>query len=210
MLEKYLKKDDTTITELEIPENYNGLPVVEIGREAFAHSQYLEKVTISEDIRRIDDGAFRCCKMLRSVNLPASLEEIGENTFSMCEELREVEFRSDPSLGEEVFYTDLNLPAELILAGKIRSLDIARPIKIERLKKDLDLACMFNHHLPWFTHSGAFALAAENDCFREIDAELLDGLIEYCTREKMIEQTAYFLELKKRKFGFDGGGNFEL
>lgn len=213
IIEDYTKDLSTLIkvtSEITIPAEYDGQPVVEIGNGAFVCEPSLRKVTIEEGIRQIDKDAFALCTNLRSVSLPASLEKLGNRAFASCEELCEVEFKSNPIFGEDVFDDDFKLPAELILANQICSLDITRPIKREWLQRVLRLACASADCPPWFTHAGAFALAAQNDCFRDVDAELLDELIEYCVKEKMVEQTAYLLELKKRKFGFKKGGEFDL
>lgn len=198
------------ISEITIPSEHDGLPVIEIGKDAFTSAWALHKITIAEGIRRIDEYGFAHCKNLRSVSFPASLEEIGNYAFYYCGELREAEFKSSPSLGEFVFRYDFKLPAELILAGQTGSLDITRPIVNDRLKKELRLAREIENYLPWFTHLGAFALAAENDSFREVEAETLDELTEYTVSANMPELTAYFLELKRRKFGFKKDGDFDL
>ena len=176
---------------------------MEIGKDAFTSAWALHKITISEGIRRIADYGFAHCKNLRSVSFPASLEEIGNYAFHYCGELCDVEFKSSPNIGEFAFRYDHKLPAELILAGQVGSLDLTRPIGNHVLQKELRLACEMDY-LPWFSHAGAFALAAKNDSFRDVDAELLDGLIDYSARENRPELTAYFLDLKKRKFGFTG------
>lgn len=83
-----------------------------------------------------------------------------------------------------------------------------------------------------------FELAIKNDCFRSVDvfvmlrflfvkgeAERLrfvaengllktrvqiDEWIECSAKEGLTELTAYLLDLKNRKFGFNGGDSFEL
>ena len=191
------------ISELTLPAEYNGTPVVEIGKDAFTCAWALHKITIPEGIRRIADYSFAHCKNLRSVSFPETLESIGAYAFHYCVELCEAEFKSSPSIGEFAFRYDYKLPAETILAGQVGSFDLTRPLSSVVLQKELRLAAEMDY-MPWFSHAGAFALAAENDSFREIGAELLDGIIDYSVKAKRPELTAYFLELKKQKIGFTG------
>ena len=195
---------DGIITEITIPSKHNMRSVVEIGRNAFRSAWNLEKVTVSEGIRRIGESAFQNCKKLRSISLPARLEELDGRVFNFCEKLCEVEFKSKPFFGEFVFGRDYMLPPKLILAGLVCSLDITRPISSKMLRNEIYLADNLPNHTPWFCRADVFALAAENDSFRDIDAGLLDDLIDYSVRGNHPELTAYFLDLKKRKFGFKG------
>lgn len=209
-LEKYLKKDDPSVTELEIPAEFNGKPVAAIGNGAFAYSWHLQKVAVSEGIWGIAADAFTGCIGLRSVSLPASLEVIGSFAFCKCKALCEVKFGSYPKFGEAVFRFDPDLPAEITLMGWVRSRDITRPLDNACLRTEVKMAFDMPKYVPWFCRFDVFSLAAANDCFREIDEELLEMLLEYSLKHNKPELTAYFLELKKRKFGFNGGGDLEL
>lgn len=209
-IDKYLKKDDPNVTELVLPTEYNGETVVGIGFSAFEYSWHLQKVVVSEGILGIAADAFTGCMGLRSVSLPASLEFIGNAAFCKCHELCEVEFGSYPKFGEGVFRFDRKLPAEIILMGWVRSRDITRPLDNTLLRTEVKMAFDIPKYVPWFCRSDVFSLAAENDCFREIGEDLLDELIEYSIKHHKTELTAYFLDLKNRKFGFNGGGDFEL
>lgn len=209
--------DDPNEDEVTIPAEFERRPVVEIGEAAFGLSRYLEKVSVPEGVRRIGKFAFHDCKCLRCVSLPTSLEELGRGAFAVCGELREVKLGSCPSFGEGVFNNDYKLPAELFLAGLVCSLDITQPLNENMLRNEISFANFVSkdeHEIaftPWFrARRDVFALAAENDCFREIEAEPLDLFIEYSIRENLTELTAYLLDLKNRKFGFNGGDNFEL
>ena len=192
-------------SEITIPGEHDGLPVVAVGGGALRFSEPLRKVTISEGIRRIGVTAFSDCANLRSVSFPSTLEEIEEMAFDYCENLCEVKFKSNPSFGLFAFGENQKLPAEIILAGQVGSLDLAQPIGNDRLQWELNRAWDMGDYSPWFFHAGAFALAAQNDCFREITEELLDALLKYSKEHNTPEITAYFLNLKKLKFGFTGG-----
>ncbi len=62
--------------------------IVEIGNNAFADIESLEKVTfMSYNLRRIGNGAFKNCSKLRSFNFSNKVTEIGTYAFDMCGEL---------------------------------------------------------------------------------------------------------------------------
>lgn len=228
------------VTEVKIPAKYRGKPVAEIGKDAFRSAWKLQRVFVSEGVRRIGESAFQNCKKLSFISLPSSLEELGSYAFNFCGELRAVGFNSRPRLGAFVFENDLKLPAELILAGELRSLDIAPPLPKIGLKYQLFLANTYPQN-SWLLHRpDVLELVLKNNCLcnynaREwfellafliekscaehlrvieesgaLTAALADELIEYSARNGKTEMTAYLLDYKNRKFGFDGGDKFEL
>lgn len=234
-------KKDWIMTEINIPAKYKGKTVVEIGKDAFRSAWRLQKVTIPEGIRRIGESAFQNCSHLRSVSFPASLEELGSWSFNICEELCEVEFKSYPSFGRFVFGKGLKLPAELFLASLVCSRDITRPINDYMLHNEIYLLNDSQTHASWLLRRlDVFALAAKNNCFRNVgarelfplfelliergcaehlsiaeeygmlNAALLDEFTEYSVRQGKPEVTAYLLDLKKRKFGFASEDRYEL
>lgn len=106
---------------LEIPSEYEGLPVVELGREAFySHGYisnlteiyipssvkkigygcfkdctYLKKVTIEEGITEIEGWAFYGCNALESIEIPASVKSIAGSTFYNCSSLTSAVIKSN-------------------------------------------------------------------------------------------------------------------
>lgn len=200
---------DETVTEVTTPTEHNGKPVVEIRSDAFINASTLQRVTVSEGVQRIGETAFAGCIRLISISLPASLEAIGSGAFYKCEALREVEFRSYPKFGETVFGFDYALPAETALMGAVCSRDITRPLDNTLLRDEIDRADNMPY-APWFSRPDVVALAMENDCFREINEERLDTLIKYSIEHNNPEITAYLLELKNRKFGFEHESEFNL
>lgn len=255
-LSEYLKKDDPTVTELEIPAEYNGAPVTMICYRCFSSSNFLKYIVVPQSVRVIARGAFSDCKALeavklceglteinssafeysglKSVKLPKSLKKLGSAAFFFCESLEHVEFDGAPiEFGSRVFRKCEKLPAEIYITGLLCSPDVKSPVK----KAD------YRDILEWYTERNffdreVFQLLAKNDCFREVNVKylfegmvdnnavellsiadsygmlsnvkLLDMLISYAVKCKKVECTAYLLELKKRKFGFKKGGEFDL
>ncbi len=71
-----------TDSDIVIPAQYNGLPVKEIGAEAFVLNDRLTSVTISKGITRINESAFNACMNLHSVSIPDTVTHIGITAFT--------------------------------------------------------------------------------------------------------------------------------
>ena len=78
-----------TATKVRIAEEYNGLPVKVIYREAFKNLN-ITSVVIPDSITSIGDYAFYECRSLTSVTIPDSVTSIGEGAFSYCTSLTSV------------------------------------------------------------------------------------------------------------------------
>lgn len=236
----YFEDDQTEIiSEITLPARHKLRPVVEIGKNAFRGAWHLQKVTIPEGVRRIDESAFQNCKNLRSVSLPSSLEELCNRAFMFCGKLREVKFGSDPSFGDFVFKNDFELPAEIVLTGLVCSRDLTRPLNKHIQDNEMYLANIpGTYRITLIERPDVFELAAKTGClansdtaslFKFIidkgrfdflriaeqnglfdDAEFVNKFIEYSAEQKNAEAGAYFLELKNRKFGFNRGDKFTL
>lgn len=80
---------DTSITEVVIPQNVNGYPVVEL-RETFENCISLESVTMPHGLKQIGSNAFSHCQSLTSVEIPERVKVIGSFAFSYCKKLKSV------------------------------------------------------------------------------------------------------------------------
>ena len=94
--------------ELYIPEEIDGVPVVEIGREAFRGCGFMA-VDMLSNIEVIGDGAFRDCLELNFVSIDGTgLERVGASAFRGCEALNSAASIKLPSsvtsVGELAFY----------------------------------------------------------------------------------------------------------
>lgn len=70
-------------TSLRIPERIEGLPVLKIGKNAFADSK-LKSVTLPSCCRTLDWFAFYGCYALSSVYVSEALSDIGYGAFDGC------------------------------------------------------------------------------------------------------------------------------
>lgn len=133
---EYILRNDETVHYAQIPSEYKGVPVTEIGEAAFILVEYLTEIAIPEGIQKIGANAFSFCG-LKSVKLPKSLKIIDTEAFSFCDDLEEVIFQSDDvKFGFSVFDDCPKLAAENIMQGLSRSCDTTKPFIPEKAYRD--------------------------------------------------------------------------
>ena len=77
-------------TSVVIPSSYNGLPVVEIGSNAFQNDAFIEGVYVSDSVTKVGSYAFSGCSGLTVAVLENSVTSIGDAAFSGCSSLEEI------------------------------------------------------------------------------------------------------------------------
>ena len=94
-----------TDTDVVIPATYNGLPVKEIGYDAFLSCTSLTSIVIPDRVTSIGDCAFLGCKSLTSVVIPDGVTSIGNYSFAHCYSLTSIVIPdSVTSIGDGAFY----------------------------------------------------------------------------------------------------------
>lgn len=73
----------SALTEVIIPDG-----VTSIGENAFAECRSLQKVTIGEGLRKLDNATFNCCEKLCEISLPETLTSIGVVALNECHSLK--------------------------------------------------------------------------------------------------------------------------
>lgn len=212
-LAEYLKKDDPTVTELEIPAEHNGLPVTVLLNSCFSSARHLKHVSIPESVRFIAAGAFRNCSSLetaelsegieiigrcafeetglKSVRLPKSLIKLGSFSFSCCPELESVEFGgTPPDFRTRVFHNCKKLPPEISVMGLTRSTDITSRIGRTDYRGTIDGFAI--KECDSFS-ADVFEILAKNKCYRKLNVKFLF--------EKMINENRHDLLLLAEKYG---------
>lgn len=118
---KYLGTD----THAAVPERINGLPVAEIGSQAFKGCDQLESVVVPEGVEIIGKNAFHSCRSLRRIDLPDTVTSIGVYAFFGCSALEEVHLSAALSqMGEYAFASCQSLK-EVTVPGSLNALPIS-------------------------------------------------------------------------------------
>lgn len=90
---------------LVLPEQIEGRPLVEIGKNAFGECYALEEVKIPDTVTRIGNTAFQWCYNLRNITIPDKVTEIGEGAFRWCYNLTSVVIGAAvEEIGDQAFY----------------------------------------------------------------------------------------------------------
>lgn len=100
-----VKASNTSINgNLEIPGEYDGLPVKVIEKQGFKNCKKLTSVVIPEGITTISKEAFQYCTSVKSIEFPSSLIDIETNAFQYCSALTAINLPASlKNIGEDVF-----------------------------------------------------------------------------------------------------------
>ena len=95
----------TNMTEVTIPDTYQGEKVVGLRGNTFSNMLLLREVNLPDTITEIRGEAFKGCWILKKVNLPANLEYLGGGAFYKCSLLQEIDLPDSLNyIGGEAFY----------------------------------------------------------------------------------------------------------
>ena len=81
-----------TSSDIVIPSEHNGLPVVRIGIKAFYQCANITSVTITNSIAGIGSSAFKDCTSLTTVTIGKDLANIASDAFAGCTAITTVNF----------------------------------------------------------------------------------------------------------------------
>lgn len=100
------------LSNVHIPES-----VSRIGAKSFYNSG-IERIKVSNQVKKIEHGAFAICRNLKNVELPEGLESLGIDAFGECIELQFIELPSTlKNIDRGVFWRCTNLQKIEIPAG---------------------------------------------------------------------------------------------
>ena len=72
---------DHGAVRVKLPDEIDGLPVVELGEKLFYENQVLEEVILPKNLKQIGGFTFSQCTNLKQIKLPEGLQTIGEYAF---------------------------------------------------------------------------------------------------------------------------------
>ena len=82
--------NDNEISNIVIPETYNGIPLKKIELYAFENCTSLTNITIPDSVTSIESGAFYGCISLTNIMIPDSVTSIGSYAFENCASLTNI------------------------------------------------------------------------------------------------------------------------
>ncbi len=101
--EAYITACVSTDDHIDVPAEFNGIPVTKIYAGAFFQNQASE-ITLPDSVKSIGSLAFYLCSNLKTLNLPEGLESIDNQAFSDCTSLETLYIPGTcTSIGDEVF-----------------------------------------------------------------------------------------------------------
>ena len=100
-----------TSTDLVI-DTYNGLPVTEIGLDAFKGTN-ITSVTLGDSVTTVGNQAFSGCKSLASITIGTGVTNMGFFTFNGCSALTEVYYNGTIASWCNISFGDAGNPAWL-------------------------------------------------------------------------------------------------
>ena len=112
-------------TNLVIPFEFQGLPVIGIGDKAFYVNTSLKSITLPDSVTNIGDYAFSGCTSLSDINIPDGVTSIADYAFSNCTSLTSITIPDGvTSIGERAFYgcaslSNINIPESVSVIGDL-------------------------------------------------------------------------------------------
>ena len=105
-------------TEITIPEEINGIPVIGIDDEAFKNNNTIKKITLPDSMYYFGNSVFENSS-LESINIPESLRIIPKNTFTDCTNLKDVKFHDNIIAADASAFsgTSIEIPKQLNISS---------------------------------------------------------------------------------------------
>ena len=97
------KCSDNEAYEIDIPDEINGRPVVQVESSVFSNMPNLEAVWIGKNVTLIETEAFMDCPNLKSVEILSPEIELDSYVFSSCQNLKRFYAAGTVSLSSGVF-----------------------------------------------------------------------------------------------------------
>lgn len=80
---------------VSIPEQFDGIPVIQIDKFAFAEHRQLKEVQLPATVKRLGAHAFYNCRSLKKVCFGDQLTDIGDGAFKNCYELNTLQLNGN-------------------------------------------------------------------------------------------------------------------
>ena len=218
----FVFQDCVRLSSVVLPENLKT-----IGVHFFKNCRKLESVELPDSLREIGAYAFDLSG-LRSVRLPAGLEKVGTLAFFFCQKLERVEFGNNSTVLElRVFAGCPELAAENVLQGLIGSSDVTKPFTyseefewVSALREDVFKLALKYNSFALFDKGIVFAEIVKRGLVQllplvenagwdiaDIMEKCFEEFLDISMKKGFTEITAWLLDYKNRKLGFENEKN---
>ena len=117
-----LTKINVLVPNIIIPEQIDGMPVVDLAEGLFPDNTIIEKVVINAPITKLRSKMFAKCKNLTEIELPANLTVIEGGAFKGCKKLASVTLPNTlNTIGDDAFANCINL-RKIIIPYSVRNI----------------------------------------------------------------------------------------
>ena len=86
---------DEEETQIELPEEIDGMKVVSLGPDAFYQHKSVASITLTNNVKSLEGGPFYRCYSLKELVIPASVEKIDGNPVFRCSSLENITVHPD-------------------------------------------------------------------------------------------------------------------
>lgn len=107
-------------TVVTIPDAINGLPVTDIGINAFYRTS-VASVTLSTNVMSIGPSAFAGCANLTNITLPNGVTNIGHGAFNVCSKLSSFTFPTNLTTIEPGVFAECGALASVVIPDNVTS-----------------------------------------------------------------------------------------
>lgn len=112
-------------SQVEVPEQIEGLPVTAVDRKAFLSKKNLRRIWLPDTLEEIGDWAFAYCDHLTEIVIPRRRVSFGKAVFMECRELKRIS-----ATGQQHEESAPTFPAELTAAA-VTAMDAAYLLDME-------------------------------------------------------------------------------
>lgn len=107
---------DEEETQIELPEEIDGMKVVSLGPNAFYQHKSVASITLTDNVKSLEGSPFYRCYSLKELVIPASVEKIDGNPVFRCSSLEKIEVDPDNPLFSSVDGALFNKEKSLLIA----------------------------------------------------------------------------------------------
>lgn len=176
-----------SFSEISVPEQIAGLPVVQIGDYAFQGMDALEEIILPDSLRYLGDHVFFNCLKLKKLQVYDTLNHVGDGAFKNCDHLCEITMivRKDHAAALRPLISDIMQDVRVHLIYEDRVLEMEAQLVFPAFFFDY----IENYPARIFEEVIYGSGQAYRQCFRggDVDYEAYDRLFERSAREDSMQ-----------------------